>query len=358
MDDTDPRRVLALRLRVLREEHWPGQRITQSHLAQAFGVTTPLISSWESQVSPRIPPQARLQAYAALFATVRSFDGDRFRRVRPEDMSDDERRAQGELMQELTQLRNSAIRVTAAREEKSHAGQGPLRFEDADVIRIVCSKWPSEMLDSMKPYTDIHDPDYIELLASSELDALFEILRQLSRDNPTSRVVPHIGRESMGQDDYSSHLVCLGGIDWNEATESTLNRIRIPVRQVADWKSESGPYFEVEDSGSKTQHRPVVRKNGSRGVLVEDVALFARAANPFNRERSITMFNGMYARGTYGAARALTDDNFRNRNAEYLRSRFGNSKSYCILMRVQVENDKALTPDWTSGDSTLFEWQE
>jgi transcriptional regulator with XRE-family HTH domain len=222
MDGTDPRRLLALRLRALREEHWPGQRITQSRLAQAFGVTMPLISSWESQVSPRIPPLARLQTYAALFTTARSFDGERFRRVRPEDMSDDERRAQDELMQELTQLRNAAIRVSAAREENGRAGQasntdellsgGPLYFEDGQVVRIVCSKWPSEMLDSMKPYTDIHDPDYIELLASPELDALYEIQRQLSRANPASQVIRHIGRESMGPDDYSSHLVFLGGI--------------------------------------------------------------------------------------------------------------------------------------------------
>ena len=66
----------------------------------------------------------------------------------------------------------------------------------------------------------------------------------------------------------------------------------------------------------------------------------------------------MYGRGTYGAVRALTDKKFRDRNAEYVQSRFGESDSYCILTRVPIVNGKTLTPDWTTGDYTLFEWSE
>jgi len=64
----------------------------------------------------------------------------------------------------------------------------------------------------------------------------------------------------------------------------------------------------------------------------------------------------MYGRGTYGAARALTDANFRDRNAEYVRTRFGDSDTYCILMRVPILDGATLTPDWTDGEHTLFEW--
>ena len=131
----------------------------------------------------------------------------------------------------------------------------------------------------------------------------------------------------------------------------------MPVRQVADWSTVGGQYFEVEKEGRVAQHKPVLEENGDRVILREDVALFARAVNPFNRKRSITICNGMYARGTYGAVRALTDIRFRDRNAEYLQSRFGDSDSYCILMRVPIVNGATLTPDWTDGDNfTLFEW--
>jgi hypothetical protein len=64
----------------------------------------------------------------------------------------------------------------------------------------------------------------------------------------------------------------------------------------------------------------------------------------------------MYGRGTYGVVRALTDANFRDRNAEYLRTRFGSSDTYCILSRVPIVNGATLTPDWTIGDFRCFEW--
>jgi hypothetical protein len=91
-------------------------------------------------------------------------------------------------------------------------------------------------------------------------------------------------------------------------------------------------------------------------VLREDVALFARAISPFNRKRTVTICTGMYGRGTYGAVRALTDANFRDRNAEYLRTRFSDCESYCIVTRVPIIHGATLTPDWTTGDHTLFEW--
>ncbi len=70
----------------------------------------------------------------------------------------------------------------------------------------------------------------------------------------------------------------------------------------------------------------------------------------------MTICNGMYGRGTYGAVRALTDERFRDRNAEYIRDRFGDSEAFCLLTRVTVENGATLTPDWTLPDTVLFEW--
>jgi hypothetical protein len=90
--------------------------------------------------------------------------------------------------------------------------------------------------------------------------------------------------------------------------------------------------------------------------LREDVALFARAVSPFNWKRHVTICNGMYGRGTYGAVRALTDERFRDRNTQYLRETFGDSDAFCILSRVTVQNGRALTPDWTLPETRLFEW--
>jgi hypothetical protein len=91
-------------------------------------------------------------------------------------------------------------------------------------------------------------------------------------------------------------------------------------------------------------------------VLREDVALFARAPNPYNKLRTVTICNGMYGAGSYGAVRALTDARFRDRNAKQLKDQFGDTDTYCVLTRVTVENSVALTPDWTLAENRLFVW--
>ena len=143
----------------------------------------------------------------------------------------------------------------------------------------------------------------------------------------------------------------------NEATTSVLGRLQLPVRQVTDWEREGGAYFEVtSEDGSKVEFRPHLDKSGGRTILREDVALFARAVSPFNRKRFVTICNGMYGRGTYGAVRALTDERFRDRNREYIQAQFADSEAFCILTRVTVENRLTLTPDWTLPETRLFEW--
>jgi hypothetical protein len=366
MDSQDPRLLLARRLRALREDHWPDRRITQPQLAQALGgVSVPLISSWESQSNPRIPPPARLVAYATLFATPRSFDKEPGRLINQRDMSDDERQAMSELGRELTQMRSAAMRASAGgvadnlapdriAKIKESLNSGPYRYGDGDDITIVCAGLPERMLAQM-PYTDINDPDYIELLTFSELDALFELYGHLRAANAANQVNVRTA-DKLSRDDYTSHLITLGGVDWNTLTSSALEKLQLPVRQVADWGTEGGQYFEAEEAETLSQHRPVLGKLTDRLVLHEDVGLFARAVNPFNHERTITICSGMYGRGTYGAVRALTDVRFRGRNAEYLRSRFRDSDYYCILTRVPVVNGATITPDWTADQYRLFEW--
>jgi hypothetical protein len=369
----DPRRLLAERLRALREERWPGTKITQPQLAQALGggkpVSVPLISSWESHANPKIPPIPRLEAYAALFATPRSFARTVPRLLSSEDMSDEERRARDELLKELLDLRNKALqagvpagatgaeaRGPAALLGSAHAplSRGPWHFADRNTITIVCAQWPTDMLKQM-PYADVNDPDYIELLTYSDLDSLFMSYGHLRAANPASQV-DYFRSGLLQADNQSNHLVCLGGPDWNKLTASLLENLNLPVTQVADWKTDDGQFFEVESSEGKAKYRPVLKNAGDRKVLLEDVALFARAVNPFNREMIATICSGMYGRGTYGVVRALTDPKFRERNTRYLETRFAGCESYCLLTRVTVNNNVTMTPDWTLEKSRLFEW--
>jgi hypothetical protein len=303
-----------------------------------------------------------LEDLATFYATRRSLDGRVARLLSPDEMTVQERAARQELLGELIRLRDDALgaprpvgAISGAVEIAESLNAGPYRFEPGQDITVVCAQLPQQMLQQM-PYTDRLDPDFIELYRFSELDALLELFGHLRAANPASRVEFRAAHE-LRPDDYSAHLVSLGGVDWNQATTSVLGRLQLPVKQVADWDKEGGAYFEVtEEDGRKVPHHPRLEKWGDRKILREDVALFARAESPFNRKRFVTICNGMYGRGTYGAVRALTDERFRDRNMEYIQARFANSEAFCLLIRVTVENGLTLTPDWTVPGTVLFEW--
>jgi transcriptional regulator with XRE-family HTH domain len=360
-ESSHPRRNLARYLRALRSERWPEQKITQPQLARALGgdqpLSVPLISSWESGNSPKIPPIPRLEAYATFFATARSVEGETPRLLSPGDLSVAERKAKEELMKDLMRLRNDALRATGPGEVRQVAdslGAGPWHFDDGAPVTIVCAQLPARMRAQM-PYTNPDDPDYVALYSYADIDALFELHGHVRAANPSSQVNLR-SADHLAADDYTAHLASLGGVDWNAATRSVLDRLQLPVTQVVDWGSDETPYFEVVDEGGPARYHPQLDQDGERQILREDVALFAKAVNPYNKRRTVTICNGMYGGGTSGAVRALTDARFRDQNAEYLRSRFADHESFCLLMRVTVEKGAALTPDWTIPDNVLFEW--
>jgi transcriptional regulator with XRE-family HTH domain len=348
-----PSAALPRRLRALREEHWPDQAITQGQLAEALGaersVSVPLISSWESARNPKVPPLHRLAAYATFFATRRSVSGDRFRLLTPAELTPEERAVRSVLLSELTELRNQALQDHGRREQPEWR---LLTYPDQKDITIVCPELPAELRDTM-PYTDLASPDYVALYRYADPDALIELYGHLRAANQANTVNFRIASE-LTPDDYTTHLVLLGGVDWNVVTRDLLNRVDIPVRQAArDTHSETGS-FQVVATGQ--EFRPVLRDSRDEQVLIEDVAFFYRGPSPYNQQRTVTLFNGMYARGTLGVVRALTDTKFHVRNEDYLRERFGEHVAYSLITRVPVANGRVVTPDWSVPDVVLYEW--
>jgi hypothetical protein len=352
-------------------------KVNQSQLADALGeagrgsVSVPLISSWESRTNPKVPPAARIEDIATFFASPRSFDGRTGRLLGPDEMTVPEKAAKERLLQELTRLRGEALAAPdVARPLAALPGTtqgiaqslnaGPYRFRDGYPINIICAQLPQEQLERMMPYTDPADPDFIDMYRYADLDALFELHGHVRAANPSTQVNLRLAQELQPDDYTSAHMVALGGVDWNQATSSVLERLQLPVKQVTrlDEDETGAAYFEVPGAdGGAVIHRPWVEvSDEGKPVLREDVALFARAVSPFNQRRYVTICNGMFGSGTYGAVRALTDALFRDRNAEYLRVTYGDSDAFCILSRVTVENGKALTPDWTLPETRLFEW--
>jgi hypothetical protein len=231
---------------------------------------------------------------------------------------------------------------------------GPWRFPDGNAITIVCSEIPQKLLDRT-PYSNADDPDYVRLLRYSDLDSLLELHSHIRTLNPASRV-RYCTPGGLSSQDYQSHLVALGGIDWNALTRMTLDTDSMPIRQVNDWSAEAGQYFETGDDGTTVRHRPVLSDIQSHMTLHEDVALFARSGSRFSRDRTITVCCGMYAPGTFGVVLALTDESVRTRNIGFLHSRFGDSQAYFVLTRIPVIHGQAVPPDWTLEKNILSTW--
>jgi transcriptional regulator with XRE-family HTH domain len=350
----ESRRALARRLRELRQEGWPGVTVRQPQLARALGVSVPSVSSWESERNPQPPPVARIADYARFFATPRTLDSvGHARLIGDDELTASERHRFEELEDELIALRDA---IDAPQRLTAH-GRGPLYFADGAPITIVCAPLPDNLKARM-PYTDPDEPDYIESYAYADLDGLIQLHGHVKAMNPESDVrIRRAAPTSFRPDDLTTHLLLLGGVDWNILTRDILNVLPVPVAQTTRDDEDSVGWFEVGEGDDQQTFRPELVRRGARKTLVSDVAHLFRGPNPLNRKRTVTIFNGMYGRGVLGAVRSLTDVRFRDRNAEYLAERFPGD-TYSVVTRVQIVMRDVVTPDLTVAETRLHEWPD
>jgi hypothetical protein len=208
------------------------------------------------------------------------------------------------------------------------------------------------------PFTDPRDPDYVRSYTYADIDSVLELFGHLRAVNPTVQVTIRTP-EDLEEDDYTAHLVLLGGVDWNQATADIIRLARLPVRpgRRPDDDLYGGAIEVVAGEGAGRKFGPVLERDGDRDVLREDVAYVFRGTNPYNRLRTLTLCNGMFGRGTYAAVRALTDARFRDRNASFLLKQFGGFESFSVLARVLITaRGETMTPDWTVAENRLHEW--
>jgi transcriptional regulator with XRE-family HTH domain len=335
---------LAQRLRLLRRQQWPGRGLTQAGLAEALGVAAATISSWESLVSPKLPPPDRISAYARFFATPRSLKEGLLSLDR---LTEQEMGIYEELDAELKRLHNAARPSRA----EAMATRRTWHFLDAGRATLVCAQLPKAETGSL---ADPADPNYTELLSYADLDSLMELHGHIRAENPMMDVF-YKAAPNIVPDDLSGHLILLGGIAWNEITKRLSEMTNLPVSQVVDPALATGEIFVANVDGEDVKYLPKWEGNG-RTSLVEDVGLLARVPNPLNSSCTLTICNGIHSRGVYGAVRSLTDAKLRDSNEGYIATHFGNSDTFLVLTRVQVIEGQTMTPDFKIPDTVLYRW--
>jgi hypothetical protein len=335
---------LARRLRDLRESTWPDQDLTQIDLAKALSsesrVAAATLSSWESLTNPKTPAASRISAYARFFCTERSLQGGPH--LIPEDqLTPVEADRFHALESELLRLANP----------EDHGVQRTFQF-DAGPVVVICPTTPREV---QGPLADEHDPNFTKMRQYGDLDALIELYGHLRAENPTLDVFHRLISDVVS-DDFSSHVILLGGIGWNQVTRRFQRAIsQVPITQMEVDELKTGEIFCVETSDRTQSFYPEYADLGDGKELISDVGYFAHLRNPFKVNRTLTIFNGIHSRGVYGAVRCLTDAKVRVENERYLADRFP-SNEFAMLLRVPLVANETLSPDLQDPSTRLYEW--
>jgi hypothetical protein len=242
-------------------------------------------------------------------------------------------------------------RVAVGKERKHHRPvASSWHFSDPGPVTLICPQLPREETSSL---ADPADPNYTGLLSYADLDSLVELHGHIRAENPDMEVF-FKQFSQFDSTDLSGHLVLIGGIAWNEATERVSGLAQLPIRQVRDPAIQTGEIFVVEHNGEEQKFIP--QWSGDSSELIEDVGLIARMRNPFNSTRTLTLCNGVHSRGVLGAVRTLTDARLRQTNETHITESFADSSTFAILMRVPVIGGRTVTPDFRAKDCILYQW--
>jgi hypothetical protein len=224
-------------------------------------------------------------------------------------------------------------------------------FAETSPVTLVCAQLPEE---EAGPLANPANPNYTELHSYADADAILELWGHIRMENPPMEVAYKFGAH-VAADDLSGHVVIVGGIGWNEVTQRILDLARLPITQREDPAVETGEIFVAEIDGA--EHRYLPTWSGTDPAkLIEDVGLLVRMPNPLNSNLTLTMCNGIHSRGVLGAVRSLTDKRLRESNERYIARNFRDSKQFCILMRIQVIEGVAMTPDFGIAGTVLYQW--
>jgi hypothetical protein len=338
--------ILATRLKHLRESRWPGRPVKQVELARALGgLAASTISSWENISTPAAPPEYRLRAVATFFATERSVRNGVPRVLPDDELTDEERAARDELHQELLGLRSSITGLSSPRATSDTADRRAWYFPDRIAIRLICGKRDNPVTE-LPPGEELNRNDLEEF---ADLDALVELLGHIRMENPNSDV-QYRRADRLVEDDLAAHLVLIGGVYLNRALRWMTENVDLPVAQVDDPRVKGGDVFVVGDQ------RFLPRFSEAGLGLIEDVGLFVRMPHPSNSAATLSICNGVFTTGAYGAVRCLTDAQLRDQNEDYLATAFAGGSRFGVLMRVPVLERKVVTPDLSNPDNRLYKW--
>ena len=284
---------------------------------------------------------------------IRAWDKISSRESRPAETGESEH-----LGQEIDRLQAESDRLQADN-DRLQAGNDRLRLKLAEIDRRSIWSFPDNSRitlvsyrlppDSRPPYADPTHQNYERLSGLADLDTLTDIYGEVSKYNPASEAII-MAAQDLTWREVKSHLVLIGGLTWKTVIPWFSQNFPIPIE--AEDPFERGAIVVRNPDGGEREFKSRPVGDGR----VEDVGFFARGKNPEEPLLTLTICGGVTTRGVLGAAKCFIDLEMRDRNEAYLKQRFPEGSTYCVVMRVQVVHQDVRIPDLSKEDDRFFEW--
>ncbi|MCA1682002.1 MAG: hypothetical protein LC700_02455 [Actinobacteria bacterium] len=217
-------------------------------------------------------------------------------------------------------------------------------FHSPRPVHLICGQVPNENRPS---WTNPDYHYYIRLSTFADADTLLIVAAYLRKSRIRNAIYERTYREVTPQD-KTDNLVLIGGI--NPLVKDMSVRLRVPFHQVDGGKGEPDPFKDI-DSGQ------LYLPKFADSILVEDVSMLVRVPHPLSTGQLVIICSGVLTHGVEGAALAVSSEQVRQENDEYLRNQFGHNPYFAILFRTAIVDNANVPPSFATPDTVLHAYQ-
>jgi hypothetical protein len=171
-------------------------------------------------------------------------------------------------------------------------------IRNGDSVIVVCSE-----LDEPEERQFVEPREFIYSLKYGDVDAYFDVVVTLLRLYPRIKLrIMSAGELEATRLDLASHLVLVGGPDYNSLTE----RIVDSGETRFEYRSPDGPVKSNACPDEIVLHDRVSNKEYCHSTTEKDYGYFERIPNPLNSDTTIVFIGGCHTIGVTGAVSALS----------------------------------------------------
>jgi len=216
-------------------------------------------------------------------------------------------------------------------------------IDEQDPVAIVCAEIPEEL---RPPYAVPSHSNYLRYATFADIDALIQLMvwfaasKHRTVSSYTSRTIP--------ENALASHLMIVGGPQWNSLARSVYDQINLPI---AHNDGDPGNSDTLFDRSTGEVWAPELRENGE---IDSDVGFLAQTPSPFYQGRIIILFGGVLTHGVEASVKLCTAEHVWAHNHRVIESLTVHANDgFCLVFRCRVLSNTNVAPDLMTAGTVL-----